>query len=253
MKKTLITLMAVAGCVSGAEPVWSGSTPTTYDASALSSFTVDITLDVATLQAESGANFNGSAKVIDLAGTWDGSGMAGTLDINVNGSSSSKTSSLYAGSKAAVGNYNSAYALTGISTTTIFDRNTAWDTIAGASLVFAKDSTGENDAVSACLTLNYTDGSQVVYYGQNTGIKFTVDHDGDSTTPKIVDYHLEVSTVTFAGGFATYAEIYSGAMSETEAKLVGASLAPTVYIPEPATATLSLLALAGLAARRRRR
>ena len=54
----------------------------------------------------------------------------------------------------------------------------------------------------------------------------------------------------FAGSIAQFQIVQGAALSATEIKTI-ANTTPT--IPEPTTATLSLLALAGLAARRRRR
>ncbi len=252
MKKTLVMLLALAGAATAAEPIWTsvdGIAPTSYALSGQSSFSVALSLNIATLQAESGANFNGSAKIVDLIGTWDTSSMAASLDINVNGSSNGKTSTLYAGGKPGVGNYASNYSLTGISSTTLFDRNTDWSLLEDASLVMVKNGGGANDAIYAYLTLQYTDGSIAVYEGGNTGIKFTIDHDGDDTTAKLVDNHINVSTINFTNNFALSAQVYDYAMTADEAKAIGAAL----IVPEPTTATLSLLALAGLAARRRRR
>lgn len=239
--------MAVA-----AEPIWTseeGVVPSSYTISGLDSFTVAVTLNIDTLKAESGANFNGSAKIIDLTGTWNTSGFSGTLDINVNGSSGNKTSTLYVGGTTGLGAYASNYSLNGISATTIFNRSTDWTSIESASLVFVKDGSQSNDAVNAYFTLKYTNGSITLYEGSNTGIKFTIDHDNNSATEKIVDSHLDVSTIIFANEFALEAEIYNVALNATEASALGKAL----VIPEPTTATLSLLSLAGLMARRRRR
>ena len=252
MKKTLIALsILTTGAYAVPAPLWSTTgdeTPTSYTISNLDSFSVAITLDIDTLKSESGSNFNGSAKIIDLTGSWNTSNLDGTLDINVNGNSTSKTSTLYIGSTPGKGDYKSNYSLTGISGTNIFTSSTNWTLIDAASLVFVKDGSAANDAVYAYFTLKYTNGTSTVYEGSNTGIKFTIDHDDDEATAKVADTHFNVSTITFANGFATSAQVYSSALSATDAKAVGAAL-----IPEPTTATLSLLALAGLAARRRRR
>ena len=252
MKKTILALSILAtGASATPAPLWSttdNETPTSYTISNLSSFSVAIALNIDTLKSESGSKFNGSAKIIDLTGSWNTTNLDGTLDINVNGSSTGKTSTLYIGSTTGKGEYKSNYGLTGISETNIFTASTNWTLIDAASLVFVKDGSKSNDAVYAYFTLKYTDGSSTVYEGSNTGIKFTIDHDSDETTAKVADTHLDVSTITFANGFATSAQVYGSALSATDAKAIGASI-----IPEPTTATLSLLALAGLAVRRRRK
>ena len=251
MKKTLITLLALGGLAVGAapEPIWTAETNlTSYSISGLDSFTIAVTLNVETLKAESGANFNGPAKIIDLSGVWNVSGLEGTLDINVNGSSTGKTSTLYIGGTTGLGEYKSNYALNGISGSTIFNSSTIWENITGAALVFVKDGSSDNDAVRAYFSLKYADGTTTTYEGANTGIKFTIDHDGDENTDKVADKHLNVSTISFENSFATEAWVYGSALSANDARTIAAALAP-----EPTTATLSLLALAGLAARRRRK
>ena len=249
MKKTLIALLALTGVAVAAEqPIWDStvtSTQNTYTFNTtLDSFSIAVTLDVAILQSESGSNFNGSAKIINLTGTWEPSGASGTLDINVNGSSSAKTSTLYVGSTAPSGSYASNYSLTGISGTNIFTSSTDWSSIDAASLVLVKDGSGNNDAVYTYLTLKGTDGNLTVYSGGNTGIAFT--HNS------VYNTNIDVATVSFENSFATHAQVYSAALDADAAKAVGQSLVST-SVPEPATATLSLLALAGLAARRRRK
>ncbi len=244
-------MLLLSSVAFAAQPIWESSdslTSYTLDSSLFNQggLSVAIQMNVDTIKAESGSNFNGSAKIINFNGVWNDSQGNGTLDINVNGSSNGKTSTLYVGSTTGQGVYASNYGLSGISSTNIFTANTDWTSIEAASLVFVLDNSGDNDKVYAYFTLLNADGSTTVYEGSNTGIKFTLKD--ESGTIVAVDTHLNVSEVSFLNNFATSAQVYNTVLNATDAKALGMQL-----IPEPTTATLSLLALAGLAARRRRK
>ncbi len=88
--------------------------------------------------------------------------------------------------------------------------------------------------------MNYKDGTVFQTSGTAAAVKSNVWSPSGLT--------LETAAVTFVA-------MYNAYITNDEAKAVGLNMlsesAPVV--PEPATATLSLLALAGLAARRRRK
>ena len=89
---------------------------------------------------------------------------------------------------------------------------------------------------SILISVLYEDGSMKSLYGNRSGQKWS---------------NNSITTVTYADDLMAAPEITISNTRWTEASLTSAH--KDLLIPEPATATLSLLALAGLAARRRRK
>ncbi len=100
------------------------------------------------------------------------------------------------------------------------------------------DSTnGDNEGVSVLISVQYADDSVVHLYGNDSGLKWSNNYISAVT---YADNLMDAPTVTVTStpwSEASLKEMHEGILS----------------IPEPTTATLSLLALAGLAARRRRK
>ena len=94
-----------------------------------------------------------------------------------------------------------------------------------------------NNSSSAERTLGGALSVNVAYDGENTSI--TLSYGGSAITDKFVITNAELDATKFV--------LYNGATVSSS------NISVTPSVPEPATATLSLLALAGLAARRRRR
>ena len=219
MKKTLIALMALAGIASA-------------DATALT-----------------GADFN-SALTLELervnydVATWDSTyhltcEMNSGIPYDANGAIITLSAGYYLVSQAhsyfglnTVPN-NSLTTDTGSFTFTASESNvyTYTSTTNGEKIVtWARNSENSNAGTRSLgnlLTLN------LVYNGKDT--VFSINYGGSDITDTFVwtDYQLDLSQVELASG--------AGLKSMS------------VLIPEPATATLSLLALCGLAARRRRK
>ncbi len=107
-----------------------------------------------------------------------------------------------------------------------------WAHVLEASLTLAYNRTSYT---AVYLTLGYDNGAVTNYYGSNTGWHWS-SNTGNWTT-------LEVNTNVVDSVY-----LMKGVATQAEAININEHL-----IPEPTTATLSLLALAGLAARRRRR
>jgi len=107
-----------------------------------------------------------------------------------------------------------------------------WSHVLEASLTLSYDA---SSCTSVYLTLGYDNGVVTNYYGSNTKWHWS-SGTGNWTT-------LEVNTNVVDSVY-----LMKGAATRAEAININEHL-----IPEPATATLSLLALAGLATRRRRR
>ena len=225
MKKTLITLLALGGLACGAD-----SFATTKTA------TIALTFNVDALESISDVNFtgNGSTKpnFFMFTGSW-ANNEAGQLGLANNGSSSSDTTGVW--SSWVKGNSSSQATDTGLGA--IFTSSTNWDNIGAVSLVYSF-STPETGAttVNTAITIAYLDGTAATTTGETK------------------------SNIVFSGvsGFAatgievneTYVKNYE--VSSIYTTLNDAKAMSAALVPEPTTATLSLLALAGLAARRRR-
>ena len=109
----------------------------------------------------------------------------------------------------------------------------------GGALTFAfAPKAAETDVygISVALTVAYADGSTQTIVGNAAGYSWS-NNQYKATEIFYDDAYITAPTVTKAGNW-------------THADLVSANM--TALVPEPTTATLSLLALAGLAARRRR-
>lgn len=108
--------------------------------------------------------------------------------------------------------------------------------------------------VTAAITLTYE-------YNKGTSGTFTLmDAEGNVLKSLGGDYNttlrgqgLSFDTVVLDKSIVTDAYIFNQVVTADEAKALGQAAAEAALVPEPTTATLSLLALAGLAARRRRR
>lgn len=117
-----------------------------------------------------------------------------------------------------------------------------WDNVSSASVVFMH-SGGSTDG-QVVLTLGYNDDSAQQYSYTLGGFKCS--------------YWYTPSGGTIDGHYALVKGLaaFDSRLTVEQAKSVGIAALTTIplaAIPEPATATLSLLALAGLAARRRRK
>ena len=247
MKKTLITLMALASCAMGvtledAAFVKGGNSG--YDTQG-NNFTVALTLDVAALRTVLERNqtsswgtdivkyiCNGTATGV----TVNGSVYSGTTNINNSG--------LYARwANDAAWNPNGASDVRWDGGTNLADLNgsvggTGWDNIASAGLVY---SFGATSGTAVSFTLIDTNGNAIV----NSYVTA-----GDLKSQSAV-----AAALTFDDSVATsyYYNEYMGGNEANMKALAAAAAVATPVIPEPATATLSLLALCGLAARRRRK
>ncbi|MBQ3143520.1 MAG: PEP-CTERM sorting domain-containing protein [Akkermansia sp.] len=231
MKKTLIALLALGTCAMGvtledADRLGlGGSSFTTTDGN----FTVALTLDVTELRSilEQGQPKSWGTDIVcyDINGTKTG--------VTVNGGSNSSNTIVSSGLYARWGdniNWNSTCWTSGNDLATI-----DWDTVADAGLVYSFSSTG---GTSVAFTLLDAEGAAIVdTYATAGGLKSA------SATASTISFDDSVIGVYY----------FNGGVAETDAKALAKSAAVmTGTVPEPTTATLSLLALAGLAARRRR-
>ena len=125
--------------------------------------------------------------------------------------------------------------------------NPGIDSFASSDTVVMDDLTGisvtlshtDTKDTSIFLTLQFSDGSVLEQYGYQSGVKWS----GGAGS---------FNTLLFDSAYVTEAYVFSTNLTKEEAFGLNRE-ALGLAVPEPATATLSLLALAGLAARRRRK
>ncbi len=238
MKKTLIALLAVSSvamAVSLDDALIAQAGNVGYDTQS-GDFTVALTLDVAKLKTllEQGQTPAWGTDIVkyNCNGTATG--------VTVNGGSNSgaiATSGLYArwGDGAAWNNVQ-WQGNTNLSDLNGDAEGTGWDAVASAGLVY---SFGKGSGTAVAFTLIGNDGSVLVdSYVFAGGLK---------------SGSAGAAALTFDESVAAsyYLDVYTGG-NEADMKALAGAVA-TASIPEPTTATLSLLALAGLAARRRRK
>ena len=249
MKKTLLVITALAGISEGADytALYTGADVQTTTAFGFSSenASVAITLDVDALKECLNSTWvNGTATVtsiVKMTGTWNGDGnIDGYVGIDINGSSTSKYGTFYGeGGSPSKNIHARAIKFDGLSEQVKFNSSTNWDNFESITLVLTYDN---NSILSAYYTAALADGSSSVLSGSTSSILFTIDTVGRTD--------LMMDSVTVNTDLVKAVAIYNSALSADEAKAVGVNM---LTIPEPTTATLSLLALAGLAARRRRK
>lgn len=240
MKKTLIALMATSSMamaavsLDDADITMAGNTG--YNTQG-NNFTVALTLDVTELQTllEKGQTPAWGTDIIKYVCNGTATG------VTVNGGSNNNqinTSGLFA-RWGDTTNWNSVQwqGDTNLSDLNGDAAGTGWDNVASAGLVY---SFGATSGTVVSFTLIDNDGNTLVNsYVAASGLK-------SASAGK--------AALTFDDSVLTsyYFNEYMGG-NETNMKALSATVATTAPIPEPTTATLSLLALAGLAARRRRK
>ena len=277
MKKTLITLMALASCAMGEtttvtlkDAVYTGagsSLTSSVDLSSLDakgSFTLTYTVDVKALFSNTtfmiGADFYSTEKTtfVSLSGVDTGNGNAsrtigtaiGTSSKTIDGKVLVSANGIYQTAAAAGAGVN----YTG---TTYYGGSTFWN--AGNNITedqISRSTEYLKSLQSITVTQSHTDRTGTIMYltlieadgttrelfmsENNTSLKWSNGSStfGDWTTLKI---NTDVVSSVY---------LFEGTVDAATARTLNE--AANLAIPEPATATLSLLALAGLAARRRR-
>ena len=252
MKKTIITLLALGSCAMGI----------TLDDATLSFTTSDLVpAKYITPQgegAEAGAIQPNGDKCITIAVTLDvnvlkgylsadesqhmivgikGAGGAGDYTTGVVSNGSGNNIGVLSGRWGDNYNYDGKTFMTGLNSPTTW----SWDDVAGAAMtyVFNGNDTVGDVAKGTSVFLTLVNEDNTILYEQNSTIGGLV-----STGATYKEVYFDTSVVTSAYTFNT-------AVGTADGKSLTSTLAAS-SIPEPATATLSLLALAGLAARRRR-
>ena len=245
MKKTLITLMALASCAMGettaitlenADFVKGGNLG--YN-STDGTFSIAITFDVDSLRTilEQGQPIQAwGTMIVEYACNGTRTGIC-----NNGGSNSSKISTSYLYSVWGDTTNRGIMSKDGDTNVNLADLNgnttgTGWDDVAYAGMVYTFD---KGTGTSVALTLLDSQGETIVStYAVDGALK---------------SGGAGAAALTFGDCVAT-TYYFDTTLNEANSKAVAALAAvATPVVPEPATATLSLLALAGLAMRRRRK
>lgn len=258
MKKTLIALVALAGGVSGVEQydsLYMGDslTNTITFASPYTASSVAFTIDVDQFKACMGGTWNAGVQasvtsLMKMTGTWnDDAATTGFVGININGSSGKKYGTLYGQYEVGTDKKDTALKLDGLSeqTDAKFTTDFAWDNYESMSIVL----THQEGALTAYYMAKTSDGSLEKLTGTAA-----LTYAKDSITYNCLTITgLDLTGRSAYPGIVTAVAVYDSVLSATDAAVVGEMMLNPQSIPEPATATLSLMALCGLAARRRRK
>lgn len=249
-----MTLMLSVSCAFGytevvdVTDVTSSNNTATFSTNTSTSVTVALTLNVEAMKAIGGTTYSGTAtNLFKLNGIWENgnSGYIGVCNNGKNGSDSKN--GLYAdwffstSSKKNDSSMNLDDCFS--ASTTAVD----WSKVVNMTLVMTyKEGTESGNTVnhmlySTSFSYLFDDGTtKTIGEEQNELYRFTQGVKVNAFTATSIDVNSDyVDSYT----------IYSDYLTIDQAK----SLSATRVIPEPTTASLSLLALAGLAARRRRR
>ena len=257
MKKTIIALLALGGIAMGADSsvvvdvtdVTSSNKTTSF--TSMTSGTVAVTLNVEAFKSLGGEVYSGSQTVLfKLTGEWE-DGQSGSMGVANNGDASKN------GLYGAWTKNNNTISYSSVNMDNCFSANPIdWDNVAGMTMVITYNEGPANyENVSKTPCLSYS--TSVSYLYKNGSIVTTGAEKNDlyRFTIKEGQTVVDMVNVFAASGLEvndTYVDsytVYSGYLNFTDAKALSAAR----VVPEPTTATLSLLALAGLAARRRRR
>ncbi|MBQ7024136.1 MAG: PEP-CTERM sorting domain-containing protein [Akkermansia sp.] len=240
MKKTLVALMFLAGVSVAADYTLQDAaltltTPTSgvQDISNVitgNAFTLAVTLDVTTIQGYLSADTGSQIQLINVGSNvssiTQGNRIGLVVAYNENGSAIKGTWNETLTSSQVPNGFQ-----LGMEYGTFKDL--VWTDITNASLVMSYGYSTEQ-GVKSVLTLAKSDGTIMYQFGGDAASGLA----SNTFDPNIVKFDDSIQC----------AYVYNTVMTKDEAKALGAKLAP-----EPTTATLSLLALAGLVARRRRK
>lgn len=246
MKKTILltatlaasSLVASAATLNDGENLGLGITTYTSDSSMWTdtNFSVSMMLDVdklKTILTDCGVNHT-NYNLVQFSLRSEASDHAHTMGtMAIYTSSSTTTSSIWTTANGTTGSQNMSGS-SGVYLSNYVDDQ--WFNVDAASLTMAHDS---NNGTYTLLTVHLSDGTFLEYEKTESGLRW-------SNT-------IGVSSITIGSDDAatnpvTQAWLFDTKLSVEEAKAINKQL-----IPEPTTATLSLLALAALAARRRRK
>ena len=248
MKKTLITLLALSGLAMGGTTttISSHGSLTTITTSDKHSLTLTSTINIDDLKAiVSGTSTNvallgltGKSNDVSISVSSDGSNQTLRLDNTKAGNAISGAGNAFTWSNAT----NQSVSNSSLNSYFTLEGAVAGAITLGYNTANTPGVTDETKGTHVVFSVLYSDGNILTLYGFRSGFYYTgthivsVSYDSDLlNTPSIV-------TNTSSSNAAV-----------SKAGLIESNIAALKTIPEPTTATLSLLALCGLAARRRRK
>lgn len=253
MKKTLITLMALASCAMGettytvltdVTKVTSSNATTTIANNTALTGTLALTIDVDSFKDTLGTTTgDGNVFIAKLTGKWEDNA-AGSLGFLTWGNSDTNGIEGFGEKGGSSGNVHAG--LQNCYQAVDGKNPIDWDNVVAMTLVMSYEPPANASVAddTSALTYNmavsylYSDGSITTSGGSNNSkLKF-----GTVNT-------FCVSGVTVDTSYVDAYTVYSDYLTVDQVKALSAAR----VVPEPTTATLSLLALAGLAMRRRRK
>ena len=240
MKKTIISLLALAGVAFGAQTVTFGSYYTVnnekYDA--VSAFAGKTKEEIKTLSGIDTGNIDHLAFDVEKIITLN------PKDMLVSDASVTKDTVLTLTSLSVIGRRDSSYVADDSSLTlTVVNKDGSTTASYTTTIVTYNGYSNNNDHGLLTYTFN---GSAPTFTLEDT-LTFTFAISSERNSENKVPNDNKVPMATFVG-LSAAPHIYT-----SNGKNWQGAFQITATIPEPTTATLSLLALAGLAARRRRR
>ena len=159
------------------------------------------------------------------------------IDTNFGSSNNAITTSGFYGSWNGAGSSNAPVGNYGVNSLNLASLD--WDNIGSIALTLSYAYGTKDNGIGANVAIVVYDKNGTLLgssYGSNTTLRT----------------NSSLSSIAFSDA-VTSAYLYNNLLSEENATAIVQELGKAALIPEPTTATLSLLALAGLAARRRRR
>ena len=237
MKKTLITLLALGGLTFGATPsVETGNTTSAKSLTVTSSITLSNLKSIMTSESDVALI---SFYPVNLGKSWSiGVNTSnGTIcewdtangDIGVSGTCNAFTWYDAEGDEISAPILSSTFSMENAVSAAITLGNNS-SRVSG--------STAKNQGTAVVFSVAYADGSTISIYGLNTN-KYTI--------------NSHIPTVYYNSALLSEPIVTESTTPWTQTSLIAANTAALKSVPEPTTATLSLLALAGLCARRRRK
>ena len=237
MKKTIVALMALAGVVAAADYTANATWPTTGTVIEKMPTLADASGDL--YWAVEGMKIDGKAVAFDSAAPKTNSVYAGVItpDTNVGNG----------------GSWEMSFRITNRSETEAITLSSmTLDLFAYNSVGSAQSGDTYKRDINAALTTGNVTVSTVVSFGNDDNGDGTRTYNWDTNPTLTFDAPLELAAQSYASFTLSISESDSmGCYIGLSGITVSTPAAPAV--PEPTTATLSLLAFAGLAARRRRK
>ncbi|MBR5875561.1 MAG: PEP-CTERM sorting domain-containing protein [Akkermansia sp.] len=235
--------MASAASVALDDALYTSSSDITGITNISGSFSYTLNFDVAAMQSILGQKENGAVRPMlaiadnnydmGLAMALNNTGFVGTYNYN----SSEMTNLTMSGSKAEnrqpMTTNGSTPATNAFANAETNSLNSKFDELTGLAVTFSHTN---KTSSSLYITLTFSDGTKSELYGINTGFKWS------NGVGKLNNLYINEDYITDV-------YLFNSAVDKNNAFDLNAA----AIVPEPATATLSLLALAGLAMRRRRK